>query len=464
MTIDVHATRKRTELRQRLASLDVEFDTWRALTTAGRLLQKHHSQVRLVTSRLEGLRDALSARLERVPDATLLGRARDLGKMILAGQAIWHFFRDKLGQRESAWFEPFLKGADEIAWACYQPALAAATTAAAAAGRTPPRREPPLVFLNAAWSPFVLPRGSAYQVDASSTWHEQEDFATVLRSLPFAVVGLPWSDAAWYPSTPVLAHEIGHAVEDDFGLTPTLRTVVHSCPVPKARQEPWQSWCGEVFADLWGVLSLGPAFVQALVDILADHPSRVAAEQRTPPDWQGYPTAWLRVQLATLLLGKSGYVNEAATLWGEWRARYPAHAMTEFEPDAAVVATALHDATWPPLGATAPRLAHVQSFTPAQARQANLVAACLLGEFPLDERDARVVAAGARLAFERDPAGYARARAEAELRRHLAALTPGGLRAEQQETAEADAQARTQAERLVGAALCARWLGEETGD
>ena len=81
------------------------------------------------------------------------------------------------------------------------------------------------------------------------------------------------------PMAVVVAHEVGHAVEHDFWLEAALTAAFAALAVPDERKVAWSAWREELFADAYGVLCCGPAYVQALMDFLLGAP---AAIQRRP--------------------------------------------------------------------------------------------------------------------------------------------------------------------------------------
>jgi hypothetical protein len=295
-----------------------------------------------LTGHLKGLRRSTERIFKEARDHhTILIEARETEALILGIRRIWEFFRSKLVQRWDQELRPFLQLADELAWSCYQPALEASRSG---------RREPPLVFLNGGLSPFALSRDRAFRAeDVPGQPLSPETYDPVLQRLPVAVIGVPWHQTAHLPDLPVVAHETGHAVEQNFGMhkevLDALRTKLNGSP----RLPEWEAWAAEAFADMWGALTLGPAFVSSLIDFLAGNPAQVANEVASTGD--EYPTANLRIRLCLHVLGRMGFGKEAQTLRVEWEQHYGRDGMpAAYAQDAADIADALLDASFAGLG------------------------------------------------------------------------------------------------------------------
>ncbi|MSP60463.1 MAG: hypothetical protein EXR72_08995 [Myxococcales bacterium] len=143
------------------------------------------------------------------------------------------------------------------------------------------------------------------------------------------------SEPGWWPA---LAHEIGH----DFlasvpGLDGELR---RACELSGDGWLPdggvgftgrdldaaFTVWLPEIFADAFGTLMLGPAFIETLIWSLGDpqHPENVIGVPPGPGwmTWAPHPPHHLRVVLGCRLLAEIGFPGEAARLESEWRARH----------------------------------------------------------------------------------------------------------------------------------------------
>jgi hypothetical protein len=314
MTLPLHL-RRRAEIQAKLSSLETELAAWSTLTGQGTMgLGRHRSQVRALVHTLGGLLEHVKAAVDGAPaDASLFDQVVAWEKDILAAHSIWEVFRSKLVLRQSEHFRASLAACDDLAWACYGPALTRFSPAA--------NKAPPLVFLSSTWSPFAQSRDSNFQneiraPDPQGTLRG-EVFRQVLRRLPVPLVGLPWYQVVHVPGAILIAHEVGHLVEWDFALTDRIVAALEGSGAEYT--DYWVQWASEVFADLYGCLAMGPAYVGALMDLLT---TRVSAIQNARSQSGRYPTRGMRVELMLTALSRNGFVEDSNRLRATWEAAY----------------------------------------------------------------------------------------------------------------------------------------------
>lgn len=334
--------RRFAELQAKRTSLRHELDDWKTQTVTSPALRRHHSQIRLLDATLTGVLDAIAADMDVVaktlatPAAaqTILEQAIRWENHILAAHSIWEFFRSKYVLRQNELFRDYLAACDDLAWACYEPALRAFTPG------TP--KEPPLVFLSATWSPFAQARDSNFQneVRVSGGSREalaDEPFQQILRQLPVPLLSLPWYETFHLPAAVLLAHEVGHLVELEFNLSDDLANTLQRANLQAP--EVWRGWRAEVFADVYGCLAMGPAFVGALMDLLTIAPATLAKEHRRAGT---HPTRAVRVQLLLTVLSRMGYAEDSQRLQATWKSTYPtSECPADLAPDIEPVVHAL---------------------------------------------------------------------------------------------------------------------------
>lgn len=407
------ASHKLHELRQRLASLEEEFKSWTQLSAVKGSFEKHHTQIRRLASHLAGSCEELAESLKRLEaEADTLAQGQALQKEILAVHRIWDFFRSKLALRGIERFGTYLKAADELAWECYLPAVQKIER------RHIPTEElkpPPLVFFNGGANPYSMARQLPF-------WPErvqrdeitQAKFLNLLDSLPVPLIGIPWFQVQHLPDALSIGHEVGHIVLSDLRLTARLKALLkagmESGQVPVERRDAWGAWLNEIFADLYGTLAAGPAFVESLINNLAVEKSTVTGERRTRSFWGKYPPTFLRVLLNLEALKAENFCGESERLKRYWENTYDAHAMKAFEPDVPFVVEALLRTPYPEFGGA--RLTDVISFSTDQFDSARADCVRLLaGESPAAAPDIRTIFAAALLAFSSDPVRYDKHRA-----------------------------------------------------
>jgi hypothetical protein len=309
--------RRLAELRAKLASLRDELDSWRALTEQTPALRRHFSQIRLLDATLTAMLTTTRDELANQPeDESVLDKGVDWENEMLAAHSIWEVFRSKYVLRQNETFRDYLAACDDVAWACYEPALLRFAPGT--------KREPPLVFLSATWSPFAQSRDTNFQNEIRLTSSgvaalSSDEFQQVLKRLPFPLVSLPWYQAFHLPGANIIAHEVGHVVDNDFGIRAQILARLDAANLKFATV--WKGWAAEMFADIYGCLAMGPAFVGAMLDLLATSASGVQKERRLGGT---HPTRALRAQIILRVLALSGYADDALRLRSAWEKSFPA--------------------------------------------------------------------------------------------------------------------------------------------
>jgi hypothetical protein len=162
-----------------------------------------------------------------------------------------------------------------------------------------------------------------------------------------------------------------------------------------------------VFADVYGCLGAGSAFVSALMGFLVDDPAAVAKQRLAAPGWGKYPTTDLRMAFNFEVLRQMKLDAAAGALEQRWWAYYDRDLMSAFRPDCEAVAEALLRSPLAPLGDVA--LANVLAFDQVAQRGAEDQARGLLVRKTPDPTDARRLHASVHLAFAADPETFAAA-------------------------------------------------------
>lgn len=438
--------RKRAELSAKVASLRAEFSYWRAESEDGHPLEKHHSQIRRVTARLDVLADLVD---EEIARADPVRGGQEIELRLLDVHHLWDFFRTKLAMRYPVWLRDFLVVADELVWSCYSPAQRYAVKA----GSVDPAavREPPLTYFGTDDAPSALSRHAAYFRNGRAQELYTEHFADELRSLPVPVTVVPWHQAGHLPDMLLLAHETGHHVEEDFALTSDLRAVVDALQLPETRAVAWQRWIGEVFADVYGVLGEGSAYVVSLVDFLAASAEEIARE----PARADYPTTHLRIQVALAALsGSCPDDPRGPALAAAWWSANPVHSLGAFDDDVGPLVDALLTGPYPSFGTVA--LTEVLSFEPLR-QETGVDEARLAAQMKPQSGDPRALLAAATLCFADDPIAY---RDGGIAGRTLQRVREVQLRGTRFRSQAEDLPARAEADRRAAERLYQRMTGD----
>jgi hypothetical protein len=432
----VLTTRRVAARERKLASLGTELTNWRSASAdQNQPLRLHHSQIGRITDVLCALRSnvanpgAAAGSAKTLTDREVEATALELHRM-------WEFFRSKFAMRTVTWLRDYLDAVDDFAWSCYKPAREAARAAGNLAETA--LKEPPLLFFGGGWSPFAMPRDYAF--DAETVPGEpirNQAFKAALKKLPVPVIGIPWFQVEHLPDAVVIGHEVGHLVEDDLGLSTAIQDLVGGAAADD-RRAAWRSWAGEIFGDFYGQLAIGPAFVGALAEVLADEPARVTTEKVTAP-WDAYPTSYLRMKLNFQMLRALKFTTDADALEAEWKAVYgPTHNMSDYDADVDPIATAFVATTFQVFGDKP--FTEVLSFAPLQTA-CDAAVSRLERKADPEPGEVRMLVAAARLFFAKSPSAYDKAAQDRVLRTIKLSLPRGvrGTRAISNDQKTADA-------------------------
>lgn len=326
---------KQWALRKKYESIETEMAAWKDLTAKDKPLEKHNSQVQRVATGLSAMIGVVKAEVDKLqnqPDPGLFfNQVRRAEFLVLEVHRSWQYFRQKLVVRQSPPFGEMLEALDELVWSCYKPLREIAT----ANRKNPPGppfieagaiREPPLTFFNSNWSPAASARDESLPleetVDSGEGRYAQEGKLADKRlvNLLIPVIGLPWSNITFLPEALLLAHETAHLLDYDLQLADQIEANLKAVTpkIPAARlKNYWLPWSTEVFADLYGTLCAGPAFVGALITLVAGSPKDTLNTFN-----ESYPTPHLRVALALKALENLGFAAEATTLARRWNTAY----------------------------------------------------------------------------------------------------------------------------------------------
>jgi hypothetical protein len=452
------AGRKLQELDQKLDGLRAELASWLGASGQGGRLRKHHSQVLRLTDQLGGMADAIGEQIGGLAAGgdDAVARARTLQMQILEVHRLWDFFRAKLSLRYVDWFAEPLAIADDLAWACQQPARAAAEKAGGTGARTAP-----LLFFSGDFSAYTHAERTPFEVEAVPGALDSQAFREAVASLPIPVIGVPWYQVAHLPDAPVIAHEVAHDVTAALGLRETFAE--HARPVLEAspqRATAWSAWIEEVHADLYGVLCLGPAFASAMADLLATDPVQVAMEARVAAAWVKHPPAARRMECLVHALRRLGFDAAADERETAWEASFPPAQGDPYRADGPALVDALLDGHYDALGGS---LLDTVSFTTAQQADAIAVKDSMLLGLSPPSGEARTLVAGARLAFDQDPEGYREPVREGDpTPQELVLARAKADRTDEPRAEEVDTSPGSDADRSAGAELFARLIRPAT--
>ncbi|MFJ9176519.1 hypothetical protein [Streptomyces sp. NPDC102360] len=415
----------RAELESLLDGLADELTAWRRLTVGERpLLEKHHSQLRSVEAMLsEGI---AVARAELVTGAGAAG----LPVLVLDLHHVWDYFRSKFALRRLEEYRGYLDAADELAWACYEGPLKAALATGATRSK-----EPPLVSFSRDPAPRAHRRGGQYRDLLPRGGMHTRAGVQLVRSLPFPVIDVPWYYGSHVPAVLTVAHEVGHHIEDDFGLAETIATRLAGTSLP-------EEWSGEVFADVCASLACGVAYPAILADVLSALGPEPAGQSG---ELTAHPPLVTRLRICRAALDLAGH--EVPKAWPAPVAEVWA------DPPSTKVAAALLDDGYPQFACR--RLPDLLPSVPVGRLHADR----FLAGMPSGLSLVPGVFAAAALAFLVCPAEYRALRVGARAVSEAGALRPKGPRAKQPTDTTTTAGAPLL--RALRAAGTDQWAGTE---
>lgn len=270
---------------------------------------EHHPQLaRLVPA----LRDDLLGRLSAIqtalrgnpPMTTLMQDAQVLNGLIELLGYFERIARQRMQQTPAA-----LGDADRMADACYAPILEFARAQGLYLRTSTP------VVVTGDWQLSIIPRFASTRV------------APIRVPRGFSDNILLW---------PALAHEVAHdlyysvdGLEDDLLQRLDLPRDVrqpqgHEDVNRKFIRDLYGAWLPEVFADILGTLTLGPAYVETMRHAFRDpeSPHQTAAILQSDGFVDEHPPARLRIYIATRVLHHLGRHEEADSIWERWEAEH----------------------------------------------------------------------------------------------------------------------------------------------
>jgi len=283
--------------------------------------------------------------------------------LISATERIRQVYWEILGQRQTR-IAPQLLAADRIALDCYQYVYGGLGKA-----RSIPSPAP-LSYMDSGFGPATFRRGVTMRK---------------LLSLPnpFPLVKLPYSRLVTPWTLGAIPHEIGHNLQSDLGLWLVVPRLIDrrlaAAGVDPAVRRIWVRWTKETFADLIGVLLIGPAFAESTMDVVGKGAKATGAFNPRGV----HPTPYLRVRISTHLLRMMGFERDARRIDDTWARLYPPLVgeaipplfMRNFDRTVPIVVDAIARTAYPQLGGKT--LMQVVSFRPQDQEVATEAAARL---------------------------------------------------------------------------------------
>lgn len=233
--------------------------------------------------------------------------------VLAQAEKLWSFYYEIFSQR-NAGFADQLLAADRISKDCYQ----AVYMNLGAARKIP--SPTPLAYVDTGFGAATFRRG----VRMTALARRPNPFPLVV--IPPVRLATPWTLGA-------IPHEVGHNIQSDLGLWLEVRKEMSKALAQKGHgrlvRVTLARWSKEIYADLIGVLLIGPAYVRSLMDVVGKDWMRTSFFNKGGV----HPTPLLRVPLNTVLLERIGFEDEARAIRNAWRTMYPPSLDTNLPPE-----------------------------------------------------------------------------------------------------------------------------------
>lgn len=410
-------------LHTKLVSFDRELDFWADAATR-EPFDKHASQITRINNCLSALSGAIKEEIDALPGDDSIFKCKDkVEKKILQALALLGFFREKFMLRSTQHFVNHLISADDFSWECFEPFRNARIPDEDFNGQG--KNVPPLVYYSHRRSPAVLPRDRSY--GGMVTGLSDATCLKLAAQLPVSIISMPWYQSSSLPGSVILAHEIGHVVEFDLGLSTALDTAFEDCPIPESRKAIWRSCRVEAFADAFGAAVCGSAYCLALCALLRrDKESVVTETIRDRGRRPSYPTRTLRMLLAVASLTSDTGSKNGTELMAKWRSEYGReHAHEEYEQDVPLLAEAFVRTVFPQIGGS---IAEIGGMKEAEEKAAMKTAKNLKLRIAPTSSHVRTLVNAAQHAFVNNPADYNNTNAESILLEKIVSNRAAGTR------------------------------------
>jgi hypothetical protein len=271
---------------------------------ANELIAALHAELRRVTRGLRATAVQAVRRPEPVRLEVFVTRKEEAQGLVEAVEKVWHFYFELFNQRQTS-IAKYLVASDRIALDCYQ---AVYTNLGRARSIPSP---PPFSYMEGGFGPATFRRN----VLLTKLGRQSNPFPLV--KLPYHRLVNPWTLGA-------IPHEVAHNIQSDLELWTVLPRrifrALRTMGIPLDVAITWSRWHKEMFADLLGVLLIGPSFVSSLMDVVAKSPDATAAFNPRGV----HPTPYIRVFINLELLGRMDFPDETDAMRRAWRRLYSA--------------------------------------------------------------------------------------------------------------------------------------------
>jgi hypothetical protein len=329
------------EIRRRAALLPREVGAWSDVANANENnFGIHKSQFQALKIMMTGLLERQHVLLEgftgNLSAEQFAEQSLAFGDEVVGTHDIWSIFRRIMAQRADANLKRPVDAADLVAADCYLMCMDRARDWDAIEEQK--FREPPLTYFEAEVSPSTASRGYALE----SLGFPLRRYRDMRLPIPIVLLPLDHAASPWMFCN--LHHEVGHNLDEDLHLKSELCNLLINpmiaAGIPFDRQKLWaKKWCGEIVADVFGVMLGGAGFAYALCNWLLTLAPAARFQEFNAAD--AHPPFYVRINLIAALLRNLGSATlvEAADVLSDELKHLPKPVWTDlFVGDCEIIA------------------------------------------------------------------------------------------------------------------------------
>jgi hypothetical protein len=254
---------------------------------------QYRTQLTSIQNNFGAALEQIATLCARVPTCEAFDRCRAVDRQVALVRRLWRWYADKFDQRDDPASARLLAAADEVVWSVHAQVYRSREVA------TPPPA--PLPYLDAVTAPEAVLRDDPPPRLRPDSFDDH--LKLLLSRLPVPAVALPDAARAEPWTLVLLGHEVGHHLLYDlqprFGLVAEVRNRVTAAAT--ARPERWGRWSGELFADLTGLVTMGPAALAALLPYELGTDAWLLGDRR-----DSYPPPAVRIAMLVALGSRLG--------------------------------------------------------------------------------------------------------------------------------------------------------------
>jgi hypothetical protein len=265
---------REAETMAEIGVLREEVAAWRDRWENDAAVDAHRTQLTRLSDVLDGvITDTEKWLREETGPAVGAGAVyeacRKADELTLHARRLWRWYADKIDLLQGEPATPaarMVRAADELIWSCWKTAW----TRLGEGGLTVKPPAAPIPYIEATFAASATPRDHVPR--DIKPGDDDELLKRHVDQLPITVIALPPGCARrpWWLI--IAAHEAGHLVQDEMGLTEATACQLEAAALgasggDRELADQWRTWGRELFADAFSVLLAGPAATWAISEL-----------------------------------------------------------------------------------------------------------------------------------------------------------------------------------------------------